>query len=622
MNAVAMGDAGRLVGGRYRIDRELVRGPGTLSLLVTDLRSGRPCVMRQLFVTVAAPAVARRFEAQAAILAKLDHPGLPRFIDGFSGAEADAVVRVVVTSYHPGESLERLVAKGRPLTESQALILLRRIVPVLVYLHAFEPPLVHRTIRATGIVLGPDGRPCLTDLDFAAAEQPNSAAEQAPAGSADPAHAAPEVFMSGPVPASDIYALGLAICRGMSAKDPAVLLGEGARVLLRGALGVSEAFAAVLARMLEASLERRYADAKALETDLAKLAGVRGVPVQQSPARAIEEPRPRRSARPLILAGVVLALLALAAFAVRLSNQPPPESSLLVPPAPLSQPFAAPGPPAEAPALAAAPLPAPVLPPALEPAPPRARESEPVPPVPIVMAPLPVLPAAASAPSVEITPAVAAGRLLFDGKPFANPAAPAPRFWFREEGKKTEVKPRVDYAAGAFTIRGLSPGRYAMSARINLEPGNPNIFPGDLTAWVEFALEAGRPASLDVALRTVMHLVQPVDNGVVIHGWEVPCGAGNVSSGELIFSWDALDPGTRYNVSVDRLLCGRGYAVADRVLTRSTTEAWLKVDLPPNREEECYSFRLSASRGGQPVGIMATHGRTGMGWDYRFSVAR
>ena len=159
---MATGVVGRLVGGRFRVDRELDRGPGTQSLLVTDLRNGRPCVLRQLFVAAASPAAARRFETQAAILARLDHPGLPRFIDGFTEGEGDAALRVVVTSYHPGESLERLVAKGRPLTESQALLLLRRIVPVLAYLHAFEPPLVHRTISATGIVIGPDGRPFST----------------------------------------------------------------------------------------------------------------------------------------------------------------------------------------------------------------------------------------------------------------------------------------------------------------------------------------------------------------------------------------------------------------------------------------------------------------------------
>jgi len=160
-----------------------------------------------------------------------------------------------------------------------------------------------------------------------------------------------------------------------------------------------------------------------------------------------------------------------------------------------------------------------------------------------------------------------------------------------------------------------------MSVRINLEPGNSNLFPGDLTAWQEFTLEPGRPVSIEVSLRIVMHLVQPVDNGAIIHGWDVPCGAGNVSPGKLVFSWDALDPGTHYNVSVDRLVCGRAYASAGRVFTRSTTEAWMKIDLPPSQEGECYSFRLSANRDGRTVGIMTTHGKTGIGWDYRFSVA-
>jgi len=633
---MAVGDLGQLIGGRYRVDRELFRGPGTQSLLVTDLRNGRPCVLRRLFVAVASPAAARRFESQAAILAKLDHPGLPRFVDAFSEGEGEAEVRVVVTSYHPGETLERLVAKGRQLTESQALVLLRRLVSVLVYLHAFEPPLVHRTIGVTGIVLGPDGRPCLTDLDFAGAEQAAPSLEQAPPGPDELALAAPEVFMDGAVPASDIYALGLALCRGMTEKDPAVLLRDGARLQLGGALGVSEAFAALLARMLDPSLERRYTDARALEADLAKLAGVRVAPAQPPPARAAEEPRPRRSTRLLILAGVALALMALAAVAVRLRNPPPPATSLLVPsahqeqapalqaeagpatvplvdPATPAQPPAVPGPDAEAPALVPAP--------ASEPSALRVIEDAPVPPEPSITAPLPAPPAPAPGSAVDTTSAVAEGRLLFDGEPFANTAAPAPMFWFRKEGVKPEVEPQVDYAAGAFTVRGLSPGRYAMSVRIDLEPGNPDVFPGDLSAWVEFTLEAGRPVSLEVPLRTVMHLVQPVDNAGVIHGWDVPCGAGNVSPGNAVFAWNALAAGTRYDVSVDRLLCGRGYAPAGRVFTHSTSEAWVRLDLPPNQEGECYSFRLAANRGGRAVGIMSTHGKTGLGWDYRFTVA-
>ncbi|MDP2872751.1 MAG: hypothetical protein Q8P31_09465, partial [Bacillota bacterium] len=317
-------------------------------------------------------------------------------------------------------------------------------------------------------------------------------------------------------------------------------------------------------------------------------------------------------------AGVALALIALVAVAVRLRNQPAPTTSLLVAPVLQEQAAApsAPGASAEAPVSAPAPTPSA---PAAEASETETPEAVPVQPLAVVS---PSAQSLSAPPLVDASPVVAEGRLLFDGKPFANPAAPAPLFWFREEGKKTTVKPLVDYAAGAFTVRGLPPGRYAMSVRIDLEPGNPKMFPGDLTAWVEFTLEAGRPAALEVPLRAVMRLVQPVDSGVVIHGWDVPCGAGNVRPGKLLFSWDALDPGTVYNVSVDRLLCGRDYASAGRVLSRSTTETWLKAELPRNQEGECYSFRLSASRGGRRVGIMTTHGTTGFGWDLKFSVSK
>jgi hypothetical protein len=658
-----MDDVGRLVGGRYRIDRELERTPDTQSLLVTDLRNGRPCVLRRLAVATATPAAVRRFAAQGAILAKFDHPGLPHFVDGFTEGEGNAMVHVLVTSYHPGENLERLLAKGRPLTESQALVLLRRLVPVLTYLHAFEPPVVHRTISATGIIIGPDSRPCLTELDFAGAEPASPSTEQTPPGPDELAQAAPEVFMGGAVPASDIYALGLAVCRGMTARDPAVLLREGARLHLRAALGVSEAFAAVVARMLEPSLERRYPDAKALDVDLARLAGVRLPPVRaaeepkparvaaasgvppQPAERAVDEPRPRPrpGARPLVLAGAALGLVVLAALAavtMRQRSERAPATSLLVSPA--SQEQAAAPPPEPPGPVATAPPAEPVTPPpavpgptveatvpatapAIEPATPRATEATPVSPE-TSAAPLPPsAPAVAPAPSAAVSvdaAAVAEGRLLFDGKPFTDTAAAPPQFWFRKEATKTEVKPQVDHAAGVFTVRGLPPGRYAMSVRINREPGNPNIFPGDLTAWEEFTVEAARPVSLDVTLRTVMHLVQPVDNGVVIRGWDEPCGAGNATPGKAVFSWDALGEGTRYAASVDRLLCGRGYAAAGRVFSQSTTETSVQVDLPPNQEGECYSFRLTANRGGRTVGIMSTHGKTGLGWDYRFTVAK
>lgn len=616
-----VGEGNRVVAGRYRIDRELWRGPHSRSLLVTDLRNGRPCVMRRLAVADASPETARRFEAQAAILARLDHPGLPRFIDGFFDGEGASRERVLVTSYHPGEGLDRLVKKGRSLTEGQALALLRRLVPVLAYLHGFAPPLVHRSITATGIVVGPDGRPCLTSLDYAVVEPDAPVAAPSPPGPEDLALAAPEIYMGSPGPASDIYALGLALVRGMTAENPADLLGEHSRSRLREVLRVGEGFAGLLSRMLEPSLEKRYADTAALEADLARLAGGKppaGLRPPERPAeRPAEEPAALRSwNRPLLAVAVLLVLAALAGVAMKLGTSSPREESLLIPPASV-EPILVPAPAAEAGGEADQATPAspgdPALP--IVPADPATDAGSPAP------APVGLSEPGSPAPPAP-APAVARGRLFLDGQPFTDPSAPPPSFWFRDEGAKTVVKPVVEHADGAFSVRDLGPGRYGMSVRIDAEPGNPNIFPGDLNAWSQFTLAPGETVSLEPALRRIIRLRQPVDNNALIPGAEVPCGAGSVLPRQILFAWEPLGPGARYLVSVDRLDCARGYASAGRVFSGSIAEAWTRVDLSPSREGECYSFRLSAARDGRPVGIMAIHGTTGTGWDYRFRVAK
>ncbi|HEY6001014.1 MAG TPA: hypothetical protein VI078_17155, partial [bacterium] len=228
-------------------------------------------------------------------------------------------------------------------------------------------------------------------------------------------------------------------------------------------------------------------------------------------------------------------------------------------------------------------------------------------------------PAPAAAPAAA-GPGVVEGKLLFDGQPITRVTRLEPTFWFRNEKKGAPEKPQVEYGDGAFRVRGLPAGKMGMSMRINLEPGNPNLYPGDLDAWTTFTVGEAATAPLEINMRKVIHLKQPVDNGVVIRGWDEPCGAGNVLPGKAVFSWEPLDPAATYDVTVDKLACGRNYAPAGRVFAKSTTEDWIKLELPPSAAGECYSFRLTARKSERPIGMFTTHGRDGLGWDFRFTV--
>src|SRR5512147_1771122 len=100
---------GRVLRDRYRFDRELGRRGHVITWLVTDLRSASPCVLKILREADAPAADARLFEAQARVIFGLDHPGLPRFVEHFVEGEGAEREHVLITRYHPGESLRRLV---------------------------------------------------------------------------------------------------------------------------------------------------------------------------------------------------------------------------------------------------------------------------------------------------------------------------------------------------------------------------------------------------------------------------------------------------------------------------------------------------------------------------------
>ena len=87
------------------------------------------------------------------------------------------------------------------------------------------------------------------------------------------------------------------------------------------------------------------------------------------------------------------------------------------------------------------------------------------------------------------------GRLLFDGQPVSRVTSLQPTFWFRNAAKGTPEKPQVEYKEGAFRLRGLPAGEMVMGARVNLEPANPNLYPGDLDAWTNFVGRRGAARS-------------------------------------------------------------------------------------------------------------------------------
>jgi len=166
---------------RYKIVEKIGQGGMGTVYLAGDLRlQGRSCAIKQIITDVTADAetIARdrkQFHKEASILARLDHPNLPKVSDYFSQDEYD----YLVMDYVDGQNLEWLVtqalAQEKHLSESEVLTWAQQLGDVLTYLHNQTPPVLHRDIKPSNIKLTSAGTLKLVDFGLVKLAAPDDA---------------------------------------------------------------------------------------------------------------------------------------------------------------------------------------------------------------------------------------------------------------------------------------------------------------------------------------------------------------------------------------------------------------------------------------------------------------
>lgn len=135
-----------------------------------DLRlPGRLCAVKEVQPDPGAPQALReqaqqQFLQEASILARLDHPNLPKVSDFFAHESRE----YLVMDYVPGRDLRTVCdetwGQGGSLSEGQVLKWAEQILDALQYLHGHSPPVLHRDIKPSNIKLTPDDRIKLVDF--------------------------------------------------------------------------------------------------------------------------------------------------------------------------------------------------------------------------------------------------------------------------------------------------------------------------------------------------------------------------------------------------------------------------------------------------------------------------
>ena len=179
-SSFAMGHlkAGTTLRNRYHIVGLIGSGGMGAVYLAHDGRlKGRQCAVKEQIIldTGMARAIQKQFEQEASILARLDHPGLPKVSDYFSDEAGDR--DYLVMDYVPGRNLDQLVKRARQqnefLDESTVLQWIDQLCDILIYLHSRTPMVLHRDIKPANIKLTPENRVKLVDFGLAKPVDPD-----------------------------------------------------------------------------------------------------------------------------------------------------------------------------------------------------------------------------------------------------------------------------------------------------------------------------------------------------------------------------------------------------------------------------------------------------------------
>jgi serine/threonine-protein kinase len=276
--------------GRYRLLREIGHGAFGVVFEAHDSELGRRVALKVTRIDRGSSSDLDRFRAEAAAVARLNHPNVVTLFD--FGVVAG--LPYLVLELLQGETLQERIRHGH-LDRAQSIAIATDVARGLG--HAHVAGLVHRDLKPGNIFITSDGRAKI--LDFGLARPPDGPGA-APASSlvGTPRYMAPEQWRGEPVDArADVFAFGVILYQLLAKGALPFALVDGVSAVVDDCsvpprlVGVPDALARVVERSLAKVPAARFADGGEL---LAALLAA--------------TPRRARGRRWLIAAGLVAAV--------------------------------------------------------------------------------------------------------------------------------------------------------------------------------------------------------------------------------------------------------------------------------------------------------------------------
>lgn len=302
---------------RYVPLQHLGAGGFAITYTIYDLQAQQERVLKVLTETI--PKALELFEQEAAVLASLNHPGVPQvepnsYFSILVGNPPKRSLPCLVMEKIEGQTLQDVLdqhPQGCP--EVWVWNWLHQAVDILQELH--RRGIIHRDLKPANFMLRPNQQ--LVVIDFGGAKQIRSASPYSQASSTrlvSPGYSPPEQSAGGVIqPASDFYALGRTFIHLLTGQYPADLEDPATgKLKWRDRVSVTPALADLLDNLVHADIRQRPNSASDIQ---ARLNSITPVAIALTGATARITPQRRQVAEVLFEAskaigqgGVAIAL--------------------------------------------------------------------------------------------------------------------------------------------------------------------------------------------------------------------------------------------------------------------------------------------------------------------------
>jgi eukaryotic-like serine/threonine-protein kinase len=212
---------GTVVHDRYRILSHVGHGGLGTVYQVADILYGKGNIYALKELIDQSLGARKQFELESQWLQSLDHNHIPKVREHFEWHQR----LYLVMDFVDGENLEQKLVRlaGRPFSEEQSLRWIMPVCEVLQYLHTRVPPILHRDVKPSNIIVTPGGHVVLVDLGIAKAHLPGANLTSTFVRKAGTeGYAPPEQYsatgQAGPW--SDVYSLGATLYQLLTGRVP------------------------------------------------------------------------------------------------------------------------------------------------------------------------------------------------------------------------------------------------------------------------------------------------------------------------------------------------------------------------------------------------------------------